>query len=170
MKNKNDDKKLGNIRAHEFHHEHEQWTQEPHVLLLSCRDLRTGLSEHTVLCPPMHFTSGPTADDLAAFSGCLRALLHHGAVLPPGWFPPANAVRELLGRFDVHRYVAAEVGDGIVDENAQPVDGAGGAACAPERLVRAFKSAADALRLDGAEQLGCGLLEVKRSPAQRIAI
>lgn len=69
----------------------------------------------------------------------------------------AGSVRALLDSFDVQQYVAAEVGDGIVDSEDNT-------AAPPERLERAFRMAADALRLPGAEVLSCQLLEVTRSP------
>eukprot|EP00873_Tetraselmis_striata_P005482 jgi/Tetstr1/425746/TSEL_016166.t1 len=102
---------------------------------------------------------GPSSSaTLEAFSGCLRALLHNGHVLSPG------SVRALLDSFDVQQYVAAEVGDGIVDSEDNT-------AAPPERLERAFRMAADALRLPGAEVLSCQLLEaiVCAAPSQHFA-
>jgi hypothetical protein len=66
-------------------------------------------------------------------------------------------VRYLLETFDVQRYVAAEVGAGIVDSDDNTAAATG---AAPDRLERAFLMAGDALRLPGAEDLGCQLLEV----------
>lgn len=67
----------------------------------------------------------------------------------------------LLSKFDIQGYVNAEVAGGIIDAADKST---GMRAAAPPRLLRAFKSAGDALKLPGAEATASQLLEVRIFP------